>query len=58
MVMPNQVTTMTTYTRMNFQSNTPSTLNNEGQGQQIQILINVDELETHLPLCHDQVPQV
>lgn len=53
MVMPNQVTTMTTYTRMNFQSNTPSTLNNEGQRQQIQILINVDELETHFPLCHD-----
>jgi hypothetical protein len=59
MVMPNQVTTMTTFTKMNFHSNTPSILNNEGQGQQIQILVNVDELETHLLLCNDdQVPQV
>ncbi len=48
MVMPNQVTTMTTFTRMNFYSNTSSILNNEGQGQQIQILVNVDELEIHL----------
>jgi hypothetical protein len=53
MVMSNQVTTMTTFTKMNFHSNTPSILNNEGQGQQIQILVNVDELEIHLPLCND-----
>ncbi len=56
--MPNQVATMTTFTRMHFHSNTPSILNNEGQGQQIQILVNVDELEPHLLLCNDQVPQV
>ncbi len=53
MVMLNQVTTMTTFIRMHFHSNTPSILNNEGQGQKIQILVNVDELEPHLLLCSD-----
>jgi hypothetical protein len=56
--MPNQVTIITTFIGMNFHSNTPFILNNEGQGQQIQILVNVDELETHRLLCNDQVPQV
>ncbi len=46
---PNQIITMTTFTRMHFHSNAPSILNNESQEQQIQILVNVDELETHLP---------
>lgn len=51
--MQNQVTTMITFTRMHFHSNTPFILNNESQGQQIQIFINVDELETHFSFCID-----